>query len=100
MTVACGYNGSPSCYRDNLGSYTVTSSALSRQVKDLEGALGYLLFERRTREVTLTVAGAAFVAGPQARRAALLYFGIRIMMFFDEIAGETIVEWNCLYGVM
>lgn len=26
-------------------------------------------------------------------------FGIRIMMFFDEAAGETIVEWNCLYGV-
>ena len=26
-------------------------------------------------------------------------FGIRIMMYFDEAAGETIVEWNCLYGV-
>jgi hypothetical protein len=27
-------------------------------------------------------------------------FGLRIMMFFDEAAGETIVEWNCLYGVV
>jgi hypothetical protein len=26
-------------------------------------------------------------------------FGMRIMMYFDETAGETIVEWNCLYGV-
>jgi hypothetical protein len=27
-------------------------------------------------------------------------FGVRIMMYFDEAAGETIVEWNCLYGVL
>ena len=27
-------------------------------------------------------------------------FGVRIKMFFDETAGETIVEWNCLYGVL
>jgi hypothetical protein len=27
-------------------------------------------------------------------------FGVRIMMYFDESAGETIVEWNCLYGVI
>jgi hypothetical protein len=27
-------------------------------------------------------------------------FGIRIMMYFDEAARETIVEWNCLYGVL
>jgi hypothetical protein len=27
-------------------------------------------------------------------------FGARIMMRFDESAGETIVEWNCLYGVL
>jgi hypothetical protein len=26
-------------------------------------------------------------------------FGVRIMMYFDEAAGETIVEFNCLYGV-
>jgi hypothetical protein len=26
-------------------------------------------------------------------------FGVRLMMYFDEAAGETIVEWNCLYGV-
>jgi hypothetical protein len=27
-------------------------------------------------------------------------FGIRIMMYFDEGAAETIVEWTCLYGVI
>ncbi len=26
-------------------------------------------------------------------------FGVRIMMYFDDAAGETNVEWNCLYGV-
>ncbi len=26
-------------------------------------------------------------------------FGVRIRMYFDEAAGETIVEWSCLYGV-
>jgi hypothetical protein len=27
-------------------------------------------------------------------------FGVRIIMYFDEATGETIVEWNCLYGVL
>ena len=27
-------------------------------------------------------------------------FGVRIIMYFDEAAGETIVEWECLYGVL
>ena len=27
-------------------------------------------------------------------------FGVRIMMYFDKRAGETIVEWSCLYGVL
>jgi hypothetical protein len=26
-------------------------------------------------------------------------FGMRIMMYFDEASGETMVEWGCLYGV-
>ena len=26
-------------------------------------------------------------------------FGVRIMMYSDEVAGETVVEWTCLYGV-
>ena len=38
----------------------VTQSALSRQVKALEDALGTSLFERRHRALALTVAGAAF----------------------------------------
>jgi hypothetical protein len=27
-------------------------------------------------------------------------FGVRIMMYFDEQAAETIIEWDCLYGVL
>jgi hypothetical protein len=27
-------------------------------------------------------------------------FGIRIVMFFDHAAGDTMVEWECLYGVL
>lgn len=38
----------------------VTQSALSRQIKALEEALGAPLFERRHRALALTVAGAAF----------------------------------------
>ena len=40
---------------------------LSKQIKDLERGLGYALFERKTREVLLTPAGAAFLA--EARQA-------------------------------
>src|ERR1700691_744046 len=45
----------------------LSAPALSKQVKELERDLGYALFERRTREVLLTVAGRAFVA--EARQA-------------------------------
>ena len=27
-------------------------------------------------------------------------FGVRVAMYFDDVAGETIVEWTCLYGVL
>jgi hypothetical protein len=27
-------------------------------------------------------------------------FGVRIMVYADQTAGETIVEWGCLYGVL
>jgi DNA-binding transcriptional LysR family regulator len=45
----------------------LSSPALSKQIKDLEHALGYPLFERRTREVRSTPGGIAFVA--EARQA-------------------------------
>ena len=45
----------------------LSAPALSKQIKDLEGVLGYLLFERKTREVVLTAAGMAFIA--EARQA-------------------------------
>src|SRR3984885_8595767 len=45
----------------------LSAPALSKQIKDLEGVLGYLLFDRKTREVVLTAAGVAFMA--DARQA-------------------------------
>jgi DNA-binding transcriptional LysR family regulator len=45
----------------------VATPSLSRQIRQLEQVLGYTLFERKTRTVSLTAAGAAFVA--EARRA-------------------------------
>ena len=27
-------------------------------------------------------------------------FGVRVMMYFDEVANDTIVAWECLYGVL
>ena len=47
----------------------VATPSLSKQIRQLEQVLGYSLFERRTREVVLTAAGAAFVA--EARRALM-----------------------------
>jgi DNA-binding transcriptional LysR family regulator len=45
----------------------LSAPALSKQIKDLERDLSYLLFERKTREVVMTAAGTAFVA--EAREA-------------------------------
>ncbi|QCP52748.1 LysR family transcriptional regulator [Trinickia violacea] len=40
----------------------VTQPAISRQIQDLEGAIGVALFERTPRGLTLTDAGAAYLA--------------------------------------
>ncbi len=57
----------------------VTQSALSRQVKALEDALGVALFERRHRALTLTLAGAAFhrSVSSQLREIALAAESVR-----------------------
>ena len=49
----------------------VTQSALSRQIKALEDALGVALFERRHRALALTAAGALFHRDVTAALAAL-----------------------------
>jgi DNA-binding transcriptional LysR family regulator len=49
----------------------LTQSALSRQIKSLEDALGLALFERRHRALALTPAGAAFHRDVAAALAAL-----------------------------
>jgi len=27
-------------------------------------------------------------------------YGVRVIMYFDEAYGDTIVAWECLYGVL
>ncbi|WP_276761688.1 LysR family transcriptional regulator [Mycolicibacter arupensis] len=49
----------------------LAQQALSRQIKDLEDELGVRLFERTTRNVTLTPAGEVFLEGARAVLAAL-----------------------------
>src|SRR3982750_31062 len=49
----------------------VTQSALSRQIKALEDALGVPLFERRHRALALTPAGAAFYSDITAALSGL-----------------------------
>ncbi len=57
----------------------LTQSALSRQVKALEDALGVALFERRHRALALTQAGAAFhrTVSSQLREIALAAEAVR-----------------------
>lgn len=38
--------------------------------------------------------------GEQGVAGHLGGFGVRIRMYFDEGAAETIIEWTCLYGVV
>ncbi len=45
----------------------ISAPSLSKQIKDLEQSLGYALFRRKTRDVALTPAGAAFLL--EARQA-------------------------------
>lgn len=60
--------------------------ALSKQIKDLEHVLGYLLFERKTREVILTPAGAAFVA---EARLALVHVERAMECGYAASRGDT-----------
>src|SRR4249919_3917447 len=57
----------------------LTQSALSRQVKALEDALGVALFERRHRSLVLTAPGAAFhrSVSTQLREIALAAESLR-----------------------
>ena len=47
----------------------ISQSALSQQIQRLEGELGYPLFVRTPRGLTLTAAGDVLPGGPAGRRA-------------------------------
>jgi DNA-binding transcriptional LysR family regulator len=64
----------------------LSAPALSKQIKDLEGVLGYLLFERKTREVVLTAAGAAFMT---EARQALAYVERAMECGYAASRGDT-----------
>lgn len=61
----------------------LTQPALSSQIRSLEAQLGFALFDRTTRRVTLTAAGAALL--PAARR--LVEDGQRLAVLAAELRG-------------
>lgn len=69
----------------------VTHSAVSRQIRSLEDFLGVPLFERRIRQVTLTVEGQQFFAevGP-----ALQQIGAAARALAKQAAGRAAVRIN------
>src|SRR5579863_10597496 len=64
----------------------LSAPALSKQIKDLEGVLGFALFARKTREVILTAAGEAFMT--QARQA-LVHAGRAVECAYAASRGDT-----------
>ena len=51
----------------------VSQPALSRQIRDLEEELGFLLLERSARSVRLTEAGRAFLTADSCRSRKMTY---------------------------
>jgi DNA-binding transcriptional LysR family regulator len=64
----------------------LSAPSLSKQLKDLERVLGYLLFERKTREVALTRAGIAFV---EEGRQALVHVERAMECGYAASRGDT-----------
>ena len=64
----------------------VSTPSLSRQIRELEDSLGYRLFERKTRTVELTAAGAAFV---EEARQALVHASRAIQRGYRVSQGDT-----------
>ena len=77
----------------------LTQSALSRQVKALEDALGVALFERRHRALALTAAGAAFHrnVSQQLREIALAADSVRDAAREPGLTVSTTVSFAALW---
>jgi DNA-binding transcriptional LysR family regulator len=77
----------------------LTQSALSRQVKALEDALGVPLFERRHRALALTAAGAAFhrSVSLQLREIALAADSVREVAREPGLTVSTTVSFAALW---
>ena len=77
----------------------LTQSALSRQVKALENALGVALFQRRHRALALTAAGAAFHrnVSQQLREIALAAESVRGLARDPGLTVSTTVSFAALW---
>jgi len=77
----------------------LTQSALSRQVKALEDALGVALFERRHRALALTTAGAAFhrSVSLQLREIAVAAESVRGLTREPGLTVSTTVSFAALW---
>lgn len=69
----------------------VVQSALSHQIKALEGELGVALFARTSRRVELTAAGAAFLPGARAAIAAADRAAADATAALGRVTGQLIV---------
>lgn len=75
----------------------LTQSTLSRQVQELERALGCALIERSNQGARLTPAGAALAAGARGVLADLKGLAARAQAAGDEVGGE--VRLGCIDSI-
>jgi LysR family transcriptional regulator, transcriptional activator for aaeXAB operon len=89
MFVAVVDSGSMRAAARQLG---LTPSAVSQQIRQLEGETGVTLLQRSTRRLTLTEAGGAFYEGCAAMVAAARSAQARVSELHDIVGGDLTIS--------